>query len=214
MNIFTLFIQIIVIVFCLFINFKRVSQTKDKSLKYYFKDNICKLIVFKFNFNCLLQIYTNKNFYDYIEQNDKTINLKINLKKTKIENILILIGIFPFLKNKSKILYKFNNKEIYYLFKNIFINKIIKKRFITINENDFHYFINNFNDLINYKWDLIPDEDIINNVRYILKKYYNEFCIEQFDKSLNKNIKNYIDNKKKIMSFKTIKKLMSKLFIF
>lgn len=208
----TLFIQIIIISFCLFINFKRIVQRKDKTLKYYFKYNICKFLLFKNNFNCLRQIYKNKNFYEYIEQNDKNINLKINLKTTKIENILILIGIIPFLKNNSKILYKINSKEIYCLFRKIFINKKIKNRIIKINENDFHCFIDNFNYLINYKWELIPDEDIINNIRYILNKYYNKSCIELFDKSLNANLKDYIDNKKNILSFKTINKLMSKLF--
>ena len=125
---------------------------------------------------------------------------------------LLLIGIIPFLKNNSNILYQINNKEIYLLFKNLFLNKIIKKRFINIDEHDFHYFINNFNDLIDYKWEVIPDEDIINNIRYILNKYYNESCIELFDKSLNLNIKYLIHKKKNKLTIKTINKLMSKLF--
>ena len=194
-----LFIQIFLISFFLFINLKIINRKKNKSLKYYFSYNICKFFVFKKKFNCSSQIYRNRNFYDYIGQNYKNINLLINIKKTKIENLLLLIGIFPFLKNNSKILYKINNKEIYFLFKKIFINKIIKNRFIKINENDFFYFIDNFNNLINYKWEIIPDEDIINNIRYILNKYYNESCIEQFDKFLNANFKNFLDNKRNIL---------------
>ena len=199
-TIFTFFIQIFLISFFLFVNFKKAIKKNKNSLKLYFSYNICKFLVFKTNFNCSNQIYKNKNFYDYVSPNYKYINLLINVKITKIENLLLLIGIIPFLKNNSNILYQINNKDIYLLFKNLFFNKIIKKRFINIEEHDFKDFANNFNDLINYKWELIPDEDIINNIRYILNNYYNESCIELFDKSLNSNIK-YLGLKVKIILF-------------
>ena len=210
-NKFILFIKIIIITFFLFL---KINKNENKSLKYYFSYYIFKFFIFKDNFKCINQIFKNKNFYDNIKENKKSINYIINIKKTKIENILILIGIVPFLKNKSNILYKINNKEIYNIFKKIFIDKKIKNRFIKINEYDFHYFIENFNDLVNYKWKLIPDKNIIDNIRYILNKYYNEFCKELFDKSLNLNFKNFIHNKKGILSFKAMEKLMSKSFFY
>ena len=208
-KIFTLFIKIIIITLFLFL---KINKNKNKTLKYYFSYYICKFFIFKENFNCTNQIFKNKNFYDNIKEKNKSINYIINIKKTKIENILILVGIVPFLKNKSYILYKINNKEMYNIFKKIFIDKKIKNRFIKLNEYDFHYFIENFNDLVNYKWKLIPDKNIIDNIRYILNNYYNEFCKELFYKSLNLNFKNFIHNKKDILSFKAMEKLMSKLF--
>ena len=148
------------------------------------------------NINCKNQILKDKNFYDDIKEKTTTINIMINIKKTKIKNILILIGLLPFLKYNSNILYKINSKEKKIIYLKNYHKKKIKNRIIKINENDFHYFIENFNGLINNKWKLIPDENIVNNIRYIVNNYYNESCKEIFDKSLNIDFESYILNKK------------------
>lgn len=120
----------------------------------------------------------------------------------------------PFLKNNSTLIYKINNKEIYNLFKNISINKKIKKKNIIINSKDFHYFNENLNYFLNYKWELIPKQNILNNLRYIINNFYNGSCLEIFDKSLNLNFKYFIESEKKVLSSNDINNLFSKFFVF
>ena len=143
----------------------------------------------------------------FIKDND---DLLLNLEKTKIENILILIEIIPFLKNnlfinlqKNKILYPFFNK--------IFNRKNNDDYNIIVNKTDIFYLIQNFKELLDYKWELFPKLKIINSVRYIINNFYNELCLEVFDKALNMNLDFYIHNKKNTLSSKEINRLMSKL---
>ena len=51
---------------------------------------------------------------------------------------------------------------------------------------------------------------ILNNIRSIINNYYNESCLEIFDKSLNLNFKYFIQNKRKKFSLESINDLMSK----
>ncbi len=134
----------------------------------------------------------------------------INIKKTKIENILLLIGIVPFLNKKSIIIFKINEKNLFFLLKNIFKDRTLNNRIVEISKNDFHYFIDNFNEFVNYNWELIPNKDLINNIRYILNKYYNQFCRDIFDKSLNNNFMNYIHKINNKLSFEKLEDLLSK----
>lgn len=209
-----LFIKFFIIIFILLnANNKNDNQIKDNnSLEYYFTYSICKFLYFQIKYNCSDNIFIDYNFYENIVEISQNINLYINMKKTKIETIFLLIGILPFVKNNSVITFKINNMEIYKLFQIIFKKKKIKNKIIKLNENDLQFFIENFSYLLFYKWELIPFKKILNNIRYIINNYYNESCIELFDKSLNLNFKYYIQNKK-ILSLKEIMDLMSKFLI-
>ena len=160
----------------------------------------------KYNFT---KIFNNITDNDNIYEIKKEIECLINKKKTRIENIFILIGLFPLLNNNSTIIFKINDKEIYILFKNIFKNKKIKKR-NKISIYDFHILEENFNDLVNYKWELIPNQKIQKILRFIINNYYNETCLDIFDKSLNLNLKYFIEKRKKRLLIKQIKQLMCK----
>ena len=209
-----LFIKFCIIILILLnANNKNDNHIKDNnSLEYYFTYSICKYLYFQIKYNCSDNIFIDYNFYENIVEISQNINLYINMKKTKIETIFLLIGIMPFVKNNSVITFKINNMEIYKLFQIIFKKKKIKNKIIKLNENDLQFFIENFSYLLFYKWELIPFKKILNNIRYIINNYYNESCIELFEKSLNLNFKYYIQNKK-ILSLLEIMDLMSKFII-
>ena len=101
-----------------------------------------------------------------------------------------------------------HGKKIFYE-KEIFNNNTLR-----ITRKDIYYLIVNFNELWNYKWEIFPELEEINKVRYIINNYYNESFLEIFDKALNFNLRLYIQNKKNKFSLKEIKQLMSKLFSF
>ena len=143
----------------------------------------------------------------FIKDND---DLLLDLEKTKIENILILIEIIPFLK-KNLFLNLQNKKKLYPFFNKIFNRKNIDDYNIIINKTDIFYLIQNFKELLDYKWELFPKLKIINSVRFIINNYYNELCLEIFDKALNMNLDLYIQNKKNTLSSKEISRLMGKL---
>jgi hypothetical protein len=63
----------------------------------------------------------------------------MNIKIPKLENIFLLLGIIPLLKNNSTLSYKINNKGIYKLFKKI-LNKKIKYKVIKLDYNYLLYF--------------------------------------------------------------------------
>lgn len=210
----SLAIRILIIILILFNIYNQNKIIKENnSLEYYFSYSICKLLNFKIDYNCSNNIFIDNNFYENILEINQKINLFVNIKKTRIENILLLIGIIPFLKNNSSIIYKINKKEIFKLFKNIFKYNIINNKFVKLNEYNFNNFIEKFNELINYKWEIIPTKIISNNIRYIINNYYNESCLEIFEKSLNLNIKFYLKKEKKPLSLIKINDLMSKFII-
>ena len=210
-----IFIKILIIILIsLYIDIHIYETNEDEhSLGYYISYSTCKFLTFKINNNCSNNIFIDSNFHEDIVDIIQNINLFINIKLTKIENIFLLIGIIPFLKNNSIITYKINNKDINKLFKIIFKEKKIKDKIIKLNENDFQYFTEQFNDFLNYKWELIPKKTILNNIRSIINSYYNESCLEIFDKSLNLNFKYFIQNKRKKFSLENINDLMSKFFL-
>ena len=206
------FIKISIIILILSKSFNKINKITDdnNTLDYYFSYSICTLLYFANYYNCSDNIFINNNIYEDIVENEQKISLFIDIKKTKIENILLLIGIIPFLKNYSTITYKINKKEIYKLFKNIFKNKKIKNKIIKISEYDLNYFLDKFNDLINYKWEFIPNKELLNNIRYIINNYYNSSYLEIFDKSLNLNFKYFLRNKKDYLTLSELNALMSK----
>ena len=179
-------------------------------LEDYFTQILCKYFYFERNYNCYKNLFNNIHLYDDIIEINHNIDLILNIKKTTIENIFLLIGIFPFLKNNSTITFKIKDKKIYKLFKSIRKNKKLKRN-IKINKYDFHLFNEQFNELIYYKWELIPNQNISKTIRYIINNYYNKTCLYIFDKSLNLNIKYYIENNKYQLSKKQIKNLMCKI---
>ena len=157
-----------------------------------------------------MNFYKNANFYNNILDINNNVNLLINVKKSKLENIILLLCIIPFLKNNSTLIYKIENKEIYKLFKKILYKKIKYKQ-IKLQYNDFHSF-KKIKKLLNYKWELIPKQLMINNLRYIINKYYNEHNLDVFQNTLNMNYKSYIQNKMNKMTYKEIKNLLSKYY--
>ncbi len=184
----------------IFLNIFFFILTKDKNNINLLNDKFINPFIYK-NFMNNINILKKKN-----------VDLIFNDKKSKIENIMKLIGILPFLQN-NLIIFKKRNKIIYELFKSFINNRQINNNIIKIDKNCFDYLKKNFNNIINFKWELIPKLDIINNVRHIIHNYYNEFCLDIFDKSLNLNLNYYINKNKYKLSFNEILELMSK-FLF
>lgn len=133
--------------------------------------------------------YLNKNLYE---------------NQTKIENIFILIIIFPFLKNEIIITKK---NPLYGLIKKLF--NIKNNEEIKINKNNLNMFSHKFNEFLYYKWEILPNKNKTNYLRHIIYHYYNDECLKIFEKSLNLNIKYYIDNNK--ITYNLINDLMSKI---
>ena len=191
---------------------KEFNKNEVNDLKDYFSQTICQLIFLNLYFNCSISFFKNTNFYNDILEINNNINLLINIKKPKLENILILLGIIPFLKNNSTLSYKINNKGIYKVFKTI-LKKKIKNNIIKFDYNDLLSFNKKLKKLLYYKWELIPNQFLFENIRYIINNYYDEQNLVVLEKSLNMNYKLYIQNKKFEMTNEEIKILLSKIII-
>jgi hypothetical protein len=109
--------------------------------------------------------------------------------------MFLLLGIIPFLKNNSTLTYKIKDKGIYKLFKDI--KKNIKYKIIKLEYKFLFIFNKIIKKLLYYKWELIPNQFMLNNLRYIINNYYNESSLAIFQKSLNLNYKLYIQKKMK-----------------
>ena len=186
---------------------KEVNSLKD--LKDYFSQSLCILFYFTINYNCLSKFYNNDFYEDVLEINNN-IDLLMNIKITKLENILLLLGIIPFLKKNSTLFYKINNKEIYNYIKKIFKNKKIKHKIIKLDYNDFYTFNEKMDELLSYKWELIPEKVMLDNLRYIINNYYNESNFDIFQKSLYMNYDVYIQRKRKEIIYSDLVSLLSK----
>ena len=191
---------------------KENNQKEVNGLEYYFSQSICKLLFFTINYKCNINCFTNDNFYNDILEINSNANLLINIKKSNFENILLLLGIIPFLKNNTTLSYKINSKGIYNIFKKILIKKI-KNKIIKLDYNDLPSFNLQMKKLLYYEWELIPRQFLLDNLRYIINNYYNESNLAVFEESLNLNYKSYIQNKKFEMTYEEIKILLSKLNI-
>lgn len=144
-----------------------------------------------------------KNIFDLLNKKN---TLDILRKETKIENIFVLITIFPFLRKKI-ILTKKNS--IYKLYNHLL--NFNNKRIIEIKKEQILNFSLKFKDLLYYKWELLPNKNITNYIRHILYHYYSEECLDIYDKSLNLNFKYFINDNKKQQSNEFISDLMSKI---
>ena len=145
--------------------------------------------------------YINNHYFEFIRNiNKNDLYYLLNKKEHKIEIIFLLINAIPFIR--EKIIIKNNkNKKIYLLMKDIFKNKIINNDYIFIDNNDYYYLTQKFDDIINYEWEFIPNKILIDNLRFIINNYYNEKCLRIFEKSLNYNFKIYIEKKKNFFFF-------------
>jgi len=118
-------------------------RQKYNELEDLFSKSICQLLFFNINYNCSLNFLTNDNFYNDILEFNDNINLLINIKKPKLDNIFLLLGIIPFLKNNSTLSYKIKDKIIYNIFKNSSKTKL-KYKIIKLDYNDLCYFEHQF----------------------------------------------------------------------
>ena len=160
----------------------------------------------------LVNFINNKDFQFMKDINKNKFNLILSKKKNRIEIIFILIQAIPYI-NKKIIIEKKNNEEVFEILKNIFHIEKLKKDILYIRKNNIDYIIQNFKELIYYKWEYLPNTNLINSLRYIISNYYNENCLELFDKALNLNFEDYINKNKSNFTSKDINKLMSK-FVF
>ena len=208
-----IFIKFFLLFFIIAIILNEVNHKKDiNNLENYFSQSICKILYFTINYNCSLNLFTNNDFYEDIKEINCNIDLLINIKISKLESIFLLLGIIPFLKNNSTLSYKINNKEIYNFIKELFKNKNkkINHKIIKLDFIDFKTFNENLEELLNYKWELIPEKIILDNIRYIIDNYYNESNFDIFQKSLYINYNIYIQLKKKEIAFNNLVNLLSK----
>lgn len=206
-----IFIKFFLLFFIIAIILDEVNHKEDiNNLKDYFGQSICKILYFTINYDCSLKLFTNNDFYEDIKEINSNINLLIDIKISKIESIFLLLGIIPFLKNNSTLSYKINNKEIYNFIKEMFKNKKINHKIIKLDFIDFQTFNEKIEELLNYKWELIPEKIILDNLRYIIDNYYNESNFNIFQKSLYINYNFYIQLKKKEITFNILVNLLSK----
>lgn len=182
-----------------------------ESLQNYFSQSICKLLYFNINYKCLSK-FKNYDFYEDVLEINNNIELLMNIKISKLESIFLLLGIIPFLKNNSTLSYKINSKEIYNHVKKIFKNKKINHKIIKLNFNDFNNFNEKIDELLNYKWELIPEKVMLDNLRYVINNYYNESNFNKFQKSLNTNYDFYIQRKRKEINYIDLISLLSKCY--
>jgi len=187
---------------------QELHKKEANNLEYYFSQSICQLIYFRINYNCVTNLYTNDNFYNDISGINHNINLLMNINKPKLENIFLLLSIIPFLKNNSTLTYKTKNKGIYKYFGKK-LNKKVRNKNINFDYDDLHYFNKNIENLLYFKWELIPKHFMLNNLRYIINNYYSEPSLAVLQKSLNINYKAYIQNKANKMTSEEISKLLS-----
>ena len=208
-----IFIKFFLLFFIIAIILDEVNHKKDiNSLENYFSQSICKILYFTINYNCSLKLFANNDFYEDIKEINSNIDLLINIKISKLENIFLLLGIFPFLKNNSTLSYKINNKEIYNFIKELFKNKNkkINHKIIKLDFIDFKTVNEKLEELLNYRWELIPEKIILDNIRYIIDNYYNESNFDIFQKSLYMNYNFDIQLKKKEITFNNLVNLLSK----
>ena len=209
--IFSFLFELLIIYFKVQLRKKGDNNYINNSLENNFAKYMCKVFILEMNSNCLNDIFINNNFYNNLKDIKHNIRLSINnIKRVKIENIIILICLMPFIKGKSKIEYRIKNKVIYNYFKSNIKLPIKKNNIVMLTASDYHYFNDNFFELLNYKWEFIPKQYILNHLRHIIKNFYNASSLNIFDESLNLNFYYYLKNKNFLLSFENITDLISK----
>ena len=161
----------------------------------------------RYNFDVLeypsLLLNTFKDIFDKINIMN---NLDYFYEKTKIENIFILISIFPFLKTEIRITKK---NPLFHLYQQIFNDT--NDKIIKLNKSNKTISPSNFKNLLYYKWEILPEKNITNYLRHILYHYYPEQYLNIYEDSLNFNIKCFINDNINRLSYDFISDLMSKL---
>ena len=100
---------------------------------------------------CINEVFNNYDFFYFIKDINKNVYLTINIKNALlIENIMMIIGIIPFLKNNSVIRYVINDSETNKIFRILFKYKKIENGQIYIDFSDFKTIKNEFDNLINF----------------------------------------------------------------
>ena len=183
---------------------------KTKKLDYFFSKLFCSMLEIKYEKICINELINDYNFFYYENEIKENVHLFTYQNKFLVENLLILIGLVPFLKNNSTLEFKINDEMINKVFKIHFRYKSYKNANYIFNKSDFEIIKKKFNDLINYKWEIIPSKKILDIIRYIINNYYDDSCINIFETTLNKNFEYYIKNYKNDFSNETKEKLMSK----
>ena len=166
------------------------------------------------------KFYCSKRKFIEISQLNEIENYKNNIDKiilkvkaSKIENIIILIGLFPFLNDNSTIYFIAKTRKSYQVIKNLLKESInYKYKIIEINKNNLSFLCNNFNNSLNDNWKLIPSLSLLNNIRYIINNYYSKNSLNIFDSIIHFNLRNYISVKNSTFSYKYLKILMSKCY--
>ena len=176
--------------------FKKIYGIYNSELETYYRQYLCSLLILNNGKYCLNEVLNNYDFFYFIKGIRKNVYLSINIKRLSlIENIIILLGIIPFLKNNSIIRYGINTYESNKLYKKLFSYKKIKNGKIHIDFSDFKTVKTDFNNLINY----------------IISNYYNDSCANIFEKTLNRNYEYFIKYNKSIVFNNSFKKeLISK----
>ena len=181
--------------FCIYIN-----EVNDLSNLHYSYFNCLNL-----KFLDISKLIKIENFKNKIDK------FLLKAKNSKVENILILIGLFPFLNKNSTIYFITKTKTSYQIFKNLLKESINHKHnIIKLKKNDLFFLSNNFKYLLNYYWELIPSLSILNNIRYIINNYFSQNNLYIYERAVNLNLKKYISKKNSTFSYKYIKELMSK----
>jgi len=199
------------VILLVYLSYNLIHFNDNNSFKYYYSFYLCNLIIIENQNNCEKDFLNNYDFFYNIKGIKKNVNLLIDIKTNSlIENLILIVGIIPFLKFNSSIEYRINNRNIKDSFKLVFYNKTIMNSTIFLYYYDLQVIKKNFVKIFKYIWELIPEKIIIDNIRYIINNYYDDVCVHIFEKSLNDNYEYFINKNKKIISDNYHEVLLSK----
>ena len=185
-------------------------MNNNNTFEFYYSKYLCSLLVINGEVDCESDFINNYNFFYEVKYFRRNINLLIDIQKTLIENIFIVMGIIPFLKYNSTINYKINNRGSKELSKILFTYKQVKNDTIILDINDLQIIKDKFNELINYIWEILPKKFVLDSIRFILQNYYDKSCLLTFEKALYKNYKYYINRKSNKLNVLEKDELLSK----
>lgn len=190
-------------------NFK--VSLEDNQFDFYYSKYLCSFFNLENEKNCTEEILFNYDFFYEIKKIKRNVNISIDIKKSLLENIFLIIGIIPFLKFNSTIEYNINNKESNELFKFLFNYKNITNNKIIIDINDFETIKKSFNKSLNYIWDFpLKNKQVIDNIRFVINNYYEDNFKYVFEEILNENYNYYIQKNIKVFSDSDLEELISK----
>ena len=203
------FLIIIIFIIKIKLNSSFDISLNNKEFDNEFKAYFCKIINSINSQECINTIFLNLNYFNELDEiSNNNITLLIELNRTNIENLLLLIATIPFLNKNSKIVYKIKNPKTFKIMKKMFHDKHKLNNFINITKEDFNGMKDKIINFLNYKWELIYSQNILNIIRYVLNNYYEETVLQLFEQYLNLNFEYYL--KTKIFSPDLLKQLMSK----